>query len=278
MGLKQSKQLISLAAARERLGAQYGVTPLGVELLFAELLQLQQDQRPGASAKTPGDASAPLQHVPGSSPFPDHLSASQSTSTGAGVKADVNKTRKDALTKGEEPRVTADTLRAHLPLVEPIFSLGEQISDEIGRVFGAGGRDGLTLEQFTCMLALLIGPQEDELEKLVFCMFDTSETGFLRKKEFRAMLSNINIGNDAKVPGNFEEDFGELFRVATDAGIALYDINRDQKLSFEEWKAFAAQDESISRCLERLREGQEKQLLCTRMRTLSKQASADTIS
>eukprot|EP00511_Aplanochytrium_stocchinoi_P006497 CAMPEP_0204829190 /NCGR_PEP_ID=MMETSP1346-20131115/7244_1 /ASSEMBLY_ACC=CAM_ASM_000771 /TAXON_ID=215587 /ORGANISM="Aplanochytrium stocchinoi, Strain GSBS06" /LENGTH=188 /DNA_ID=CAMNT_0051958771 /DNA_START=207 /DNA_END=770 /DNA_ORIENTATION=- len=116
----------------------------------------------------------------------------------------------------------------------PFFDLGDKVVERLFKVLGADDAEGtLDYESFVCSVYMFTKSTELEKQRLIFNMFDFNGSGFIKKKEFRDMTIAIIRGDNT--PPEFELEFKTLSKLMTDSAMALYDTNRDGKLSFEEW-------------------------------------------
>lgn len=84
---------------------------------------------------------------------------------------------------------------------------------------------------------------------VVFNMFDKNGSGTINKKEFRDMAMILIKGEHTVQVDEFESQFKGLSKLMADSAMALYDTNKDGKLSFEEWLVYTEHDEDVQRCL-----------------------------
>lgn len=81
--------------------------------------------------------------------------------------------------------------------------------------------------------------------QVVFSMFDKNGSGTINKKEFRDMSLILIQGEDA----DENDEFKNLSKLMADSAMAMYDVNKDGKLSFEEWLSYTQHDEDVQGCL-----------------------------
>lgn len=181
----------------------------------------------------------------------------------------------------EEHFISSDLRKAMLELGPNTFAhlfqvLGFTTANSSNSSSGSKHPEGsISYEAFVCATYLLSCARKEERLRLLFNMFDVNFSGFLKKKEFRAMAGQLTQGaahmqqtqqqpQEQKEPHNIvtnpfgsnsppsstgNTNFRALDRMMIDAGMQLYDTNKDGKLSFEEWCVFAREDSAIARCL-----------------------------
>jgi hypothetical protein len=60
------------------------------------------------------------------------------------------------------------------------------------------------------------------------------------------LITYGNISGDLEDDdGLFESQFKQLSAVMIDSAMVLYDVNRDGRLSFDEWTVYAREDEKV---------------------------------
>lgn len=119
-----------------------------------------------------------------------------------------------------------------------------------------GGRSSLYLPfpAFCRAYYLFIKSTTEEKYKVVFAMFDVHGNGLLGQKEF-LMTSLLLIrgealessGQSVKTIQELESkgDMKHIARCLVEAAFATYDMDGDDKLSYEEWVPFARDDAAI---------------------------------
>lgn len=128
---------------------------------------------------------------------------------------------------------------------------GVAVENRLFEVLGADN-NALAFEEFVIAYYLFSEhvSQRNRL-KVVFNMFDVSGSGSIKKKEFQMMTMSM-IKGDMEDEGSFESQFKQLSAVMIDSAMVLYDVNRDGRLSFDEWTVFARENESVQAFLRML--------------------------
>ncbi len=145
------------------------------------------------------------------------------------------------------PKLSLEGFKLLVPVARPFFELGELVSLRLFQVLGCDAEGSLGTEGFVAALYLFYCSREEERMRLLFNMFDLQGGGVIRKKEFRHMSLAVIKGSH-EVPESFEAEFRPLERCMSDAAMLMYDVNKDGKLSFDEWSAYAREDEAVMRC------------------------------
>jgi len=158
--------------------------------------------------------------------------------------------------------------------VAPFFDLGEKAVERLFNVLGAED-SWIDYESFVCAIYMFTRSTKVEKQRLLFNMFDFNGSGSIKKKEFRDMtmaiikgkidsylsslVLNINdvesAGDSTYAPADFETDFKALSKLMTDSAMAMYDTNRDGKLSFQEWLRYSETDKNVQSCFKALSKG-----------------------
>ncbi len=150
-------------------------------------------------------------------------------------------------TGGTSPKLSLEGFKLLVPVARPFFELGELVSLRLFQVLGCDAEGSLGTEGFVAALYLFYCSREEERMRLLFNMFDLQGGGVIRKKEFRQMSLAVIKGSH-EVPESFEAELRPLERCMSDAAMLVYDVNKDSKLSFDEWSAYAREDEAVLRC------------------------------
>mmetsp|Transcript_1405 Transcript_1405/g.1697 ORF Transcript_1405/g.1697 Transcript_1405/m.1697 type:complete len:220 (+) Transcript_1405:159-818(+) len=138
--------------------------------------------------------------------------------------------------------------------VAPFFDLGEKAVERLFNVLGAED-SWIDYESFVCAIYMFTRSTKVEKQRLLFNMFDFNGSGSIKKKEFRDMTMAIIKGDSTYAPADFETDFKALSKLMTDSAMAMYDTNRDGKLSFQEWLRYSETDKNVQSCFKALSKG-----------------------
>ena len=154
---------------------------------------------------------------------------------------------------------------AGLAATGSLKSAGEDVQRRIFQVADTKCKDKLNFEDFVRLMYILGVGTEDEQLRLIFNLYDLDASSFISAKHFKRLTNILMLSGE---PPSWKVDFGKLedgtqdildvgigefsplLQLLQDTAFHVYDEDGDGKLSFDEWRSYAAESAEIKTLLQ----------------------------